>query len=62
MAVPDALVIHVWPGRWNLSSFDPSCLAAVLYLQFSFPGHFSISEESNPDRSPSGKYLVVGLK
>lgn len=48
------LVIHVWPGRWDLPSFDPACLAAILYLQMAFRGQFSVVEEANPDLSPSG--------
>lgn len=55
MSESELLVIHVWPARWNLASLDPACLAAVLYLQFAFPGHFAIAEESNPDVSPSGQ-------
>jgi len=49
-----SLVIHVWPGRWDLPSFDPACLAAIIYLQIAFPGHFSVAEEVNPDLSPCG--------
>lgn len=54
MAQP--LQIHVWPGKWDLPSFDPACLEAILYLQFTFPGHFSIVEEINPDLSPTGAF------
>ena len=31
-----SLVLYVWPGRWNLPSIDPQCLAAVLHLQLTF--------------------------
>ena len=50
------LVLHVWPGRWDLPSIDPSCLTAILYLQLAIPGHFCISECTNPDLSPTGQY------
>ncbi|KAF8969846.1 Tom37 C-terminal domain-containing protein [Flammula alnicola] len=49
------LVLHIWPGQWELPSFDPLCLAAVLYLQLAVPGKFSITECSNPDSSPTGQ-------
>ncbi|KAF8308105.1 hypothetical protein DL93DRAFT_2028552, partial [Clavulina sp. PMI_390] len=47
--------IHVWPAQWDLASFDTECLSAILYLQFAFPGRFTIVEECNPDLSPSGQ-------
>ncbi|KAF8892459.1 outer mitochondrial membrane transport complex protein-domain-containing protein [Infundibulicybe gibba] len=47
--------LYVWPGRWELPSIDPNCLAAVLYLQLAIPGKFSIVECANPDLSPSGQ-------
>jgi hypothetical protein len=50
-------ILHIWPGKWNLQSIDPHCLAAALYLQLSIPGKYSIIESVNPDLSPSGKYL-----
>ncbi|KAF4615516.1 hypothetical protein D9613_002752 [Agrocybe pediades] len=50
-----SLILHVWPGQWGLPSFDPLCLAAVLYLQIAIPGKFSLKECSNPDASPSGQ-------
>ncbi|EGN95396.1 hypothetical protein SERLA73DRAFT_186359 [Serpula lacrymans var. lacrymans S7.3] len=46
--------LHIWPGKWNLSSIDPICLAAVLYLQLTIPGKFQIVECVNPDLSSSG--------
>ncbi|CAA7271559.1 unnamed protein product [Cyclocybe aegerita] len=54
------IFLHVWPGQWDLPSFDPLCLASVLYLQFAIPGKFKVVETSNPDASPAGQlpYLV----
>ena len=49
------VVLHVWPGQWSLPSFDPQCLAAVLYLQLAIPGQFRIAECSYPDLSPTGR-------
>ncbi|EIW85106.1 hypothetical protein CONPUDRAFT_49235 [Coniophora puteana RWD-64-598 SS2] len=55
-------VLYVWPGKWELSSVEPSCLAAVLLLQLTIPGYFEVAECSNPDASPSGQlpYLTHG--
>lgn len=50
-----AFVLHVSPGKWDLPSIDPSCLAAIIFLQLAIPGKFSILECSNPDTSPSGR-------
>ncbi|KAF5330473.1 hypothetical protein D9619_005913 [Psilocybe cf. subviscida] len=54
--------LHIWPGQWGLSSFDPLCLAAVLHLQIAIPGKFTVTETSNPDSSPTGQlpFLVHG--
>lgn len=49
------LVLHVWPGRWDLPSIDVSCLEAILYLQLAFPGHYALVETADPDQSPSGQ-------
>ena len=49
------IVLHVWPGQWALPSFDPQCLAALLYLQLAIPGQFHVAECSYPDLSPTGK-------
>lgn len=49
------LELHVWPGAFELSSIDPSCLAAVLYLQLAIPNRFSIVECTSPDSSPNGR-------
>lgn len=50
----EGLVLHIWPGQWGLPSFDPICLATVLYLQLAIPGKFCVAETSNPDSSPTG--------
>ncbi|KAL5529767.1 hypothetical protein ACEPAG_5752 [Sanghuangporus baumii] len=57
------LVLHVWPGRWDLPTFTPTCLASILHLQLTFPGKFIIEECTNPDISPDGQlpYLSHGL-
>lgn len=47
--------LHIWPSRWNLPSIDPTCIAAVFYLQLTIPGKFEVVECTNPDVSPSGK-------
>lgn len=49
------LVLHVWPGRWDLPTIDASCLEAILFLQFAFPGLYSLVETADPDQSPSGQ-------
>ncbi|KDR73498.1 hypothetical protein GALMADRAFT_251207 [Galerina marginata CBS 339.88] len=49
------IVLHIWPGQWGLPSFDPLCLAAVLYLQLAIPGKFSVKQCSIPDSSPTGQ-------
>jgi sorting and assembly machinery component 37 len=48
------IVLHIWPGRWDLPSFDPLCLATVLYMQVAIPGKFRLVECSNSDSSPTG--------
>lgn len=55
------IILYVWPGRWNLPSIDPSCLAAVLYLQLAIPGQFHIAECANPDLSPNGTFLFQNI-
>ncbi|KAL5532569.1 hypothetical protein ACEPAF_4343 [Sanghuangporus sanghuang] len=57
------LVLHVWPGRWDLPTFTPPCLASILYLQLALPGKFIVEECTNPDISPDGQlpYLSHGL-
>lgn len=49
-------VLHIWPGKWDLPTFDPQCLAAVIYLQNSAPTQFRIAESTNPDLSPTGMH------
>ena len=48
------IVLHVWPGAFNLASIEPTCLAAVLYLQLAIPGKFTVEETTAPDHSPNG--------
>ncbi|KAI6045715.1 hypothetical protein EDC04DRAFT_2634553 [Pisolithus marmoratus] len=47
-------VLHVWPSQWGLQSLDPSCLAAIMYLQLSMAGKFQVAESCDPDMSPNG--------
>lgn len=49
------LVLYVWPGQWGLPSFDPLCLATILYLQLAIPEQFTVSQCSDPDVSPNGQ-------
>ncbi|KAF8343898.1 uncharacterized protein EI90DRAFT_3284450 [Cantharellus anzutake] len=53
------LFIHIWPGKWNLSSIDVACLSVVLYLQLALPGRFRIVEETSPELSPSGQLPFI---
>ncbi|KAK0210868.1 hypothetical protein DFS33DRAFT_1270796 [Desarmillaria ectypa] len=48
------IVLYIWPGQWGLHSFEPMCLAAVIFLQLSIPGKFSVVECTNPELSPTG--------
>ena len=48
------VVLHIWPGAFDLASIEPTCLAAVLYLQLVIPGKFTVEESTTPDHSPSG--------
>lgn len=52
---PAELVLHIWPAQWEIPSLDPQCIAAVLYMQLTFPGRYSIVECNDPDQSPSGQ-------
>ncbi|KAJ3544081.1 hypothetical protein NMY22_g2914 [Coprinellus aureogranulatus] len=54
--------LYVWPGLWDLPSYDPYSLSAILYLQLAIPGQFSVIECTDPDLSPSGQlpFLVHG--
>ncbi|KAF8911986.1 Tom37 C-terminal domain-containing protein [Gymnopilus junonius] len=49
------IVLHIYPGQWDLPSFDPICTAALLYLQLAIPGQFSLKACSDPDSSPTGQ-------
>ncbi|OCH88180.1 hypothetical protein OBBRIDRAFT_795451 [Obba rivulosa] len=57
------VVLHIWPPHASTLSLDPSCAAALLYLQLSIPGRYTVAHCSNPDASPSGQlpYLTHGL-
>ena len=48
------VVLHIWPGDFGLPSIEPTCLAAVLYLQLVIPGKFTVEESTTPDYSPNG--------
>ncbi|KIK98722.1 hypothetical protein PAXRUDRAFT_823574 [Paxillus rubicundulus Ve08.2h10] len=48
-------ILHTWPSKWNLKSLDPTCLAAVMYLQLTIPGKFRVAESTNPDESSNGQ-------
>ncbi|KAI0670402.1 hypothetical protein C8Q78DRAFT_1036004 [Trametes maxima] len=58
-----SLVLHLWPKHDDLLSFDPSSVAALLYLQLTLPGQFAVVYCANPDLSPSGQlpFLTHGL-
>jgi sorting and assembly machinery component 37 len=62
MASPSKIILHIWPGSWDLLSVDPSCLAAVLYLQYAIPGNFSIVESSNSDVAPTGVLHLLNFR
>ncbi|TFK83503.1 hypothetical protein K466DRAFT_554952 [Polyporus arcularius HHB13444] len=55
--------LHIWPPHGDLLSFDAASVAALVYLQLTIPGQFSISHSANPDLSPSGQlpFLTHGL-
>ncbi|KAF9647567.1 hypothetical protein BDM02DRAFT_3270177 [Thelephora ganbajun] len=57
------VVLHIWPGAFGLASIEPTCLAAVLYLQLVIPGKFTVKESTTPDYSPNGQlpYLTHDL-
>ena len=50
------VVLHIWPGAFDLASIEPTCLAAVLYLQIAIPGRFTLEESTTPDYSPNGTW------
>jgi sorting and assembly machinery component 37 len=49
-------ILYIWPSKWDLQSLDPTCLAAVMYLQLTIPGKFKVAPCTNPDKSPNGKH------
>ncbi len=57
----DELVLHVWPGKWDLPTINPECLAAILYAQIVAPGGFVVEECTNPDLSPNGASMSLGV-
>ncbi len=52
------IVLYIWPGQWGLHSFEPMCLATVIFLQLSIPGKFSVVECTNPELSPTGRSVL----
>ena len=52
--LPGNVVLHIWPGAFGMASIEPTCLAAVLYLQLVIPGNFTVEESTTPDYSPNG--------
>lgn len=54
------VVLHIWPGAFGLASIEPTCLAAVLYLQLAIPGKFTLEESTTPDYSPNGARRYSG--
>ncbi|GJE90718.1 glutathione S-transferase family protein [Phanerochaete sordida] len=59
----DLPVLHIWPKTEQNLSLDPTCVAALLYLQLAIPNLFELDYTTNPDLSPSGQlpYLSHGL-
>ncbi|KAH9946128.1 uncharacterized protein BXZ73DRAFT_37376 [Epithele typhae] len=55
--------LHIWPPYGDLLSIDISSVAALLYLQLTIPGSFSVVHCANPDVSPTGQlpFLTHGL-
>jgi len=58
------VTLYVWPKLWDLPSFDPYCLTALLYCQLALPGKLTVVECTDVDLSPSGQlpFLVHGLE
>lgn len=52
------ITLHIWPPYDDLLSPDVSSVAALLYLQLTIPGHFSVAHCTNPDLSPSGTCVL----
>jgi len=55
MSLSPELILHVWPGRWDLPSIDLACLEAITYLQLTCPGHYALIETTDPDLSSTGQ-------
>ena len=55
----EEIILRIWPSLWDLPSFTPDCIAAVLYLQHTIPGKFVVEECTNPELSPDG---TLGLR
>ncbi|KAI0688249.1 hypothetical protein BC835DRAFT_1408124 [Cytidiella melzeri] len=55
--------LHIWPRTDSALSLDPSCVAALLYLQLHLPDQYQVEYCANPDLSPTGQlpYLTHGL-
>ena len=54
------VILHIWPGEFGLASIEPTCLAAVLYLQLVIPDKFTVEESTTPDYSPNGTRQQIG--
>ena len=54
MTLAGNVVLYIWPGDFGLASIEPTCLAALLYLQLVIPDKFTVEESTTPDYSPSG--------
>ena len=54
------IVSHIWLGQWALPSFDPQCLAALLYLQLTIPipRQSRVADCSYPNLSPASRSFV----
>ena len=51
-------VLHIWPKTEQNLSLDPTCVAALLYLQLAIPNQFELDYTANPDLSPSGRSVL----
>ena len=54
----DLPVLHIWPKTEQNLSLDPTCVAALLYLQLAIPNLFELDYTTNPDLSPSGRSVL----
>jgi sorting and assembly machinery component 37 len=53
--------LHIWPKTDSSLSLDPSCVAALLFLQIYVPGQFEVEYSANPDLSPTGELIIDNL-